>query len=139
RNANPYDGEAYYNLGLCLRYLERDDEAYDTFYKATWNQPWAGASYHALAEMDCTRRDWNVALDHLNRSLRLNTDNLRARNLKVMVLRRLGQSGQAGALLEDTLRLDRLDWWGRHLGDQKMTCDLQTLLDIGHDYARAGF
>ena len=29
RNANPYDGEAYYNLGLCLRYLDRDDEAYD--------------------------------------------------------------------------------------------------------------
>ena len=40
RNANPYDGEAYYNLGLCLRHLGRDDEAYDAFYKSTWNQAW---------------------------------------------------------------------------------------------------
>src|SRR5258705_4693530 len=79
RNANPYDGEACYNLGLCLRYLNRDADAYAAFYKATWNQAWAGASYHALAEIDCARQDWNLALDHLNRSLRLDTHNLRAR------------------------------------------------------------
>src|SRR5262249_25171230 len=29
RNANPYDEEPHYNLGLALRYLGRDDEAYD--------------------------------------------------------------------------------------------------------------
>ena len=33
RNPNPYDGEALYNLGLTLRYLGRDDEAYAAFYK----------------------------------------------------------------------------------------------------------
>src|SRR5258707_3581995 len=54
---SPYDGEAHYNLGLCLRYLDRDDEAYDSFYKATWNQAWAAASYHALAEIDCARKN----------------------------------------------------------------------------------
>ena len=53
RNANPYDGEAYYNLGLCLRHLGRDDEAYAAFYKAVWNQAWMAAGYHALAEIDC--------------------------------------------------------------------------------------
>jgi hypothetical protein len=51
RNPNPRDGEAHYNLGLCLRYLGRDGEAYDTLYKATWNQAWAAAGYHALAEI----------------------------------------------------------------------------------------
>src|SRR6266403_1431306 len=113
RNGNPYDGEAYYNLGLCLRYLDRDDDAYSAFYKATWNQAWAGASYHALAEIDCARGDWATALDHLNRSLRFDTDNLRARNLKVMVLRELGQTSEAALLLQETLRLDGLDWWAR--------------------------
>ena len=35
RNANPDDGEPYYNLGLCLRHLGRDpDEAYAAFYKS---------------------------------------------------------------------------------------------------------
>jgi len=63
RNSNPYDGEAYYDLGLCLRYVGRDEEAYSSFYKATWNQAWAGASYHALAEIDCVRQDWITARD----------------------------------------------------------------------------
>ena len=139
RNANPYDGEPHYNLGLCLRYRARDDESYDSFYKAAWNQAWTGASYHCLAEIDCVRRDWNMALEHLARSLRFDADNLRARNLKVLALRKLDQASEAAALLRENLRLDRLDWWARHLSGHKMVCDLQTRLDVAHDYARAGF
>ena len=95
RNFNPADGEPLYNLGLCLVY-EMDaganvfEEAYASFYKATWNQAWQAAAYHALAELDCRKEHWATALDHLDRSLRMNTDNLRARNLKVIVLRKLG-------------------------------------------------
>jgi tetratricopeptide (TPR) repeat protein len=139
RNANPYDGEAFYNLGLCLRFQNRDDEAYDSFYKATWNQAWTAASYHALAEIDCTRKHWTAALDHLNRSLRFNTDNLRARNLKVIVLRKLNRPDEADDLLRQTLKLDPLDWWARHLDGENLGCDLQTQLDVVHDCARAGF
>jgi tetratricopeptide (TPR) repeat protein len=139
RNANPYDGEAYYNLGLCLRYCGRDDEAYAPFYKATWNQAWAGAGYHALAEIDSARKDWPAALEHLNCSLRFDTDNLRARDLKALVLRRLGDDAGAASLLQETLGLDRLDWWARHLRGEKPGCDLQARLDLAHDYARAGF
>jgi len=139
RNANPYDGEASYSLGLSLRYVGRDADAYDSFYKASWNQAWAGASYHALAEIDCVRKDWSMALDHLNRALSLDAENLRARNLKVIVLRKLCQTSQAAFLLEETLDLDRLDWWARHLSGEKLTCDIQTRLDIAYDYARAGF
>lgn len=170
RNANPGDGEPYYNLGLCLRYqMDRGgngkkalvknppagnhgeigpglptpspkyDEAYAAFYKATWNQAWAAAGYHALAEMDCRRRDWNAALDHLDRSLRFDTDNLRARDLKAIVLRALNQDDAADALLRETLALDPLDWWARHLSGGPLGCDLQTRLDLAHDFARAGF
>ncbi len=154
RNANPYDGEAYYNLGWCLRQLGRNNEAYDSFYKATWNQAWAAAGYHALAESDCARRHWPAAVEHLNRSLRFNTDNLRARNLKVIVLRKLAHAGlaadrsrsgkladpvsEAAALLRETRALDPLDWWARHLNGEELGCDLQTQLDLAHDYARAG-
>jgi tetratricopeptide (TPR) repeat protein len=139
RNANPADGEAYYNLGLCLRHLGRDDEAYDAFYKSVWNQAWQAPGYHALAELDCKKSDWSTALDHLNRSLRLNTDNLRARNLKVIVLRKLKCDREASALLRETLALDPLDWWARHLKGDKLVCDAQTVLDLAHDFARAGF
>ncbi|MEO7600481.1 MAG: DUF5107 domain-containing protein [Opitutus sp.] len=138
RNANPYDGEPYYNLGVALSYQDRFDDAYGAFYKATWNQSWQAAGFHALAEIDCRRSSWAVALDHLDRSLRLNTDNLRARNLRVLTLRQLGRSEEADHQLRDTLALDPLDAWARWLRDGHATCDTQTRLDMALDYARAG-
>ncbi len=173
RNANPYDGEPFYNLGLCLRYqldepsparlrsymgrsrreealtelvhgeqhqiAQLFDDAYAAFYKATWSQAWAAAAYHALAEMDCRRGNWKTALDHLDRSLRFNAENLRARDLKVIVFRRLGKTEAAEKMLQETLPLDPLDWWARHLNGEVLKCDLQTRLDLAHDLARAGF
>lgn len=139
RNPNPADGEPFYQLGLTLRFLGRHDEAYDAFYKATWNQAWQAAGFHALAEIDCTRRAWMRALDHLDRSLRLDTDNLRARNLRVMVLRELDRHEEAAQALGETLALDPLDWWARQLHGDALTCDTQTRLDLALDQARAGF
>jgi tetratricopeptide (TPR) repeat protein len=144
RNPNPYDGEAYYHLGLTLRHLGREEEAYAAFYKAAWNQAWAGAGYYALAELDCGRADWEAALDHLNRSLLFNADNSKARNLKVLVLRKFAGTGRASCsetatLLQETLALDPLDWWARHLNGDELDCDWQTRLDIALDCARSGF
>ena len=139
RNPNPYDGEPYYNLGLCLRHRDRDDEAYESFYKSTWNQAWAAAGYHALAEIDCSKKNWAAAWEHLNRCLRLNADNLRARNLGVLVLRELNRGEEAESLLRATLQLDPLDGWARHLNNKTVACDSQTRLDVAHDCARAGF
>jgi tetratricopeptide (TPR) repeat protein len=138
-NPNPYDGEPYYNLGLTLRYLHRDEEAYAAFYKATWNQAWQSAGYHAIAELDCKRNAWSQALDHLEKSLRVNTDNLRARNLRTLVLRKLGREDEAANSVQETLKLDRLDWWARSLSGEKISCETQTRLDLALDYMRAGF
>ena len=139
RNANPYDGEPLYHLGLTLRYLGRDREAYAALYKATWNQAWAATGFHVLAEIDCTRNDWTMALEHINRSLRFDTENLRARDLKVILLRKLNRNSEADTLLQETLASDPLDWWARYLRGDQLTCDLQTQLDIAHDFARSGF
>jgi len=139
RNANPADGEVHYHLGLCLRQRGQAVAAYDAFYKSVWNQAWQAAGYHALAELDCQKSDWSAALDHLDRSLRLNTDNLRARNLQVLVLRQLGRAGEAAESLRQTLALDPLDWWARQLAGAELKCDGQTALDVAHDLARAGF
>lgn len=149
RNANPYDGEAYYNLGLCLRYQSDAangeargglfEEAYAAFYKSTWNQAWQAAGFHALAEMDCRRADWRRALDHLDRALRANADNPRARDLKAMVLRRIGREPEAELLLGETLGLDILDGWARYLATGDFAGDLQTAIDVALDCARAGF
>ena len=146
RNANPADGEPYYQLGLCLRQKAFGaafdpavlDAAYAALYKSAWNQAWQPAAYHALAEIDALRGNLTEALDHIDRALRANADNLRARDLKVVVLRRLGRKSEAESLLHETLKLDPLDWWARHLGGERIACDVQVRLDLAQDFARAG-
>lgn len=139
RNPNPYDGEPHYQLGLTLCYQGKAAEAYAAFYKATWNQAWAGAGYHAIAELDCVRGDWALALTHLDHALRHAADNLRARALRVLVLRRLSRTVEADTTLAAVRALDPLDAWTHHLAEGDFPFDAQIRLDVAHDYVRAGF
>jgi tetratricopeptide (TPR) repeat protein len=138
-NPNPYDGEPYYNLGLALRFQGRAREAYAAFFKATWNAAWRGPAYHALAEFDCFGMDWPAALDHLQSCLRVETPSLNARNLKTMVLGKLGKTAEADVLLQETRALDRLDTWSRYLESGAAPAGGQQILDLSFDLARAGF
>jgi tetratricopeptide (TPR) repeat protein len=139
RNPNPYDGEAHYTLGLTLLYQRRPLEAYDAFYKATWNAAWRGPAHHRLAEIDCARGAWPQALDHMERSLRSDVDNLNARSLKAAILRRLGRGEDASRLIASTLALDPLDISTRSLHDGQAPADGQQRLDLIFDLWRAGF
>lgn len=85
----PKDGEGLYYLGVALRAHGKTNKAYDFFYQASWTSAWHTAGYYQLAEIDCLRGDYTTALDHLNRSISTNSDNLRALNLKTIVLRKL--------------------------------------------------
>lgn len=138
RNPNPYDGEPFYNLGLALLYRERIAEAYDAFYKSTWNAAWRSPAYHRLAEIDCSRREWTTALDHLDCSLRAEADNLNARALKSVVLRKLGCEEEAAALLAATHALDPLDIFSRWLMNNNPPANDQQRLDLSFDLLRAG-
>ena len=139
RNPNPYDGEPFYNLGLTLRFLGRDGEAYSAFYKATWNAAWRAPAFYALAELDCREQRWESALDHLDRSLAAERDHLNARDLMVMVLRKLDRAEEADAIARQTLKIDPLDFWARWLIDEPMSCDAQVKLDLSLNLANAGF
>jgi tetratricopeptide (TPR) repeat protein len=137
RNPNPYDGEPHYNLGLALSYQGRISEAYEAFYKSTWNAAWRGPGYHRLAEIDSSRQQWTQALDHIERSLRAEEDNLNARNLKAVVLRRLGRNVEAEAFLKLTCELDPLDNWSRYLATGSVPLDGHQQLDLGFDMLRS--
>lgn len=138
RNPNPYDGEPYYNLGQVLLYLNRKEDAYDAFYKATWNAAWRGPGYHRLAEIDCRNREWEKALEHIERSLRADSDNLNARNLKAVILDRLERSSAAMALLQETCQLDPLDNFSRFLAVGSSPTNGQQRLDLIFDLLRPG-
>ena len=93
--AAPRDGEPYYYLGLALREQDRDAEAGDALFKATWSQAWRGPAYFALAELATKRRDLAAALDLVEKSLEANALNTRALNLKAAVLRHLDRHQEA--------------------------------------------
>lgn len=106
RNPNPIDGEALYNLGLTLRYQGRDKEAYDLFYKSTWNSTWMDNGYFQLARLETKSGNWSAALEVVDRSLIRNWHSHKTRSLKASILRKLGEKQAAFALIEESLKLD---------------------------------
>jgi tetratricopeptide (TPR) repeat protein len=136
-NSNPRDGEPHYNLGLTRRFQGRHKEAYNAFYKATWNAAWRAPAFFALAECDAANDDWRSALDHVQRSLKADTDNLNARNLLGLVLEKLGDPTAAERVFLETLSLDPLDIGARwHTGIKPRNG--QECLDLAFDLIRAG-
>lgn len=110
RNPNPYDSEAYYQLGLSLKLQGRDEEAFAAFYKAVWSAAWQDSGYFSLAGIACGRGSYGEALELVERSLIRNSRNYKARHLKAALLRRLGKPAKALAWAEETLALDPADF-----------------------------
>ena len=136
-NPNPRDGEPFYNLGVSYRFQGRYKEAYNVFYKATWNAAERAPAYFALAECDAARQHWHTAIEHLHLSLRSDADNLNARNLLAIVFRKLGDTTAANQTLDEILALDPLDIaarWQRGIAP----ANGQERLDLAFDLMRAG-
>ena len=110
RNPNPYDGEAYYGLGMTLKRQGRLEEAFAALYKAVWSAAWQDAGYFSLAQIAAEKGADEEALDLAERSLVRNSRNYKARQLKAALLRRTGRADEALAFAEETLRLDAADF-----------------------------
>lgn len=106
RNPNPYDGEPYYNLGLCLRFLGRNTEAYGAFFKATWSNAWKATGYFAVAQLDVANGDYSKALQHIDLAIDGNANNSKAYVVKAAVLRRLGIEEKVSTVLNTALERD---------------------------------
>lgn len=110
RNPNPYDGEPIYNLGLALKYQGRLDEAYNRFYKATWNGAWQDAGYLACAQISCRRDNYEEALYEVDRSLLRNWHNAKARALKAAILVKMGKDQEAKDFCRESLKIDPFNY-----------------------------
>ena len=149
-NPNPYDGEPVYYLALTDTYLGDLEKAYDGFYKATWNAAWQAAGFYHLACLSCRKGDYAQALAHIEQGLIYNWHNMKARDLKAALLRRLGREAEARQWIGETLGIDPLDHNSRNellfLGDQTQRAELDALLHRDHntyielagDYMEAG-
>lgn len=110
RNPNPYDSEPLYNLGLCLKYQGRLDEAYDCFYKATWSAAQQDQAYFACAQISVAQQRYEDALYELERAIARNAYNHKARGLKVAVLNILARKSEARKYSAESLVLDPFNY-----------------------------
>ena len=148
-NPHPADGQAHYLLGLTLLRLGQDEEAYASFAKAAWLRGWAGPAQYQLAVIDARAGRDPVALSRVAEALRSEPDHLQARDLRVVLLRRLGRRAEAETALRATRSLDRLDVWAGHLQERPTdrdddgqsrggSAEARALIDVGCEFARVG-
>ena len=151
RNPNPYDGEPVYNLALALKYQGKVSEAYELFWKATWNKAWADAGYFEAAKISTMQGRYEDALDEVNRCLNNNWHNHKARALKAAILRKLGETSDALALIDESLEYDLFNYGCRYEQylieqDENMLTEMKQMMrrsaqnydEVALDYVAAG-
>ena len=151
RNPNPYDGEPIYNLALALKYQSKVDEAYELFWKATWNKAWADAGYFEAAKISTMQGRYEDALDEIDRCLNNNWHNHKARALKAAILRKLGLFSEALILIEESLEYDLFNYGCRYEKylleqDEDVLAEMKQMLrkcaqnydEVALDYCAAG-
>jgi tetratricopeptide (TPR) repeat protein len=158
-NPNPYDGEPLYNFGLALLLQKKTNEAFDAFYKASWNNAWQDKSFLQLSRIEAGRHNYVSALQLAEESLIRNYHGMQARHLKAVILRKLNREQEARTFIAQTLTLDPFDFgsgnelylllkkeddkrkansWLEEL-TLRMRDDANTYIEIALDYSRAGF
>ena len=110
RNPNPYDGEPQFYLGVVNKFLGNMKSAYECFWKSTWNKAWADAGYFEAACISMDGERWEDALDELERALISNSHNHKARAMKAVVLRKLGQKDEALAWIKESFKMDPFNY-----------------------------
>lgn len=110
----PADARARYYLGLALKALGQIPEAEKDLYRASWDLAFQSAACLELAELSCLNRDYNAALERIERSLSTNRLNRRARDNRIAILRHLGRTGQARDAARRALADDPLDFRARN-------------------------
>ena len=149
RNQHPNDTEAFYLKGIALCYLEKEKEAYDVLFKAAWNYGYRSPAYYKLGTLDCRNQNYTAALEKLDISLGLNYGHTKAKNLKIAILRHLGQKSEAKAMAKASTEDDLLDLWAmfelNHFTDnteyilETFGQKPENFIDIVCDYVEAGF
>ena len=146
RNQHPTDTEAFYLKGVALAYLGKDQEAYDTLWRAAWNYAHRSAALFELACLDCKMGDFKAALEKIDESLGLNKGHTKAQNLKAAILRHLGCKS-AKALAEENAQDDLLDLFAiveySHYADMsnklaQFRLTAENMIDVAIDYLREG-
>ncbi len=158
RNPNPYDGEPYYNLGWSLLMQDKLNDAYEAFFKATWNDAWQHSGFLMLARIAAKQQRYGLALAHIDKALIRNFHSHTARHVKAALLRKLNRPQEALQVIAESIAIDPFNngcYYERFLihkqlgNQQEATNTLQQVqrllrndrnnyIELSLDYAHAG-
>ena len=151
RNPNPFNGEPYYNLGVCLKLQGNEHAAYDAFYKAVWNDAWQHAGFLQLTKIKTKQQEYKLALYLIEKSLVRNYHSITARHLKTILLRKSGDTDKAKHLIDASVEHDVFNygcWFEKYLLEKDnevlkrftelMRNALNNYLELSLDYADTG-
>lgn len=146
KNPNPYYGECYFNLGLAYEADGQDDKAYDAFFKSTWSAETQNIAFYWLACLATRKGDFTQALEFVDKALVRNWHDMKARTLKLALLRHMNLSIEntltesiaidplyMGILFEQAINKNDFSFW-----KNKMRDNAHNYLELALIYIKAG-
>lgn len=146
KSPNPGYGEPLFNLGLVQKIQGNYAEAYDSFYKATWNDDTQGSAWYQLACLESMKEEFGQAMTFLDKALIKNQHHMKARVLRLAILRKLEKDNRAdiltnfgvdaldlGTYYEQSCHGEKAEWL------QVMRGEINNFLELAGDYMSYGF
>lgn len=141
-NKNPINGEAFTLRALSHWYRGAYDKAYDDFYQATWSYAEQHLAFYYLAAIACLRAQYATALDFIEQSIGRQADSVKARAMKVYILKKLGKSDQVSALIQRNKAENPFDYLSLFEEESEAIRSIhsnsQRLLELARHYAEFG-
>ncbi len=109
RNTHPYDTEAFYIKGMALKYLGKDEEAFDALSKAAWDFRWRCAALYELGCLEMKSGNYVGAIEKFDTSASLSGNHNLAKLMKAICLRLLGNTDTAKIIVSEVLAADCLE------------------------------
>jgi tetratricopeptide (TPR) repeat protein len=106
----PKEGELFYYLALAQKGAGKTDDAYRSFFQATWYYEWFSSAYYQLALMESSRGDYAKALEFVEKAYSTNNKDGSIILLYSALLRTQGEREKALALVNNLLSHDPVNF-----------------------------
>ncbi|MDR1097060.1 MAG: DUF5107 domain-containing protein [Tannerella sp.] len=135
----PKEGELFYHLALAQKGQGKIDEAYGSFFQATWYYEWFSSSYYQLALIESNRKNYGQALEFIKKAYSTNMNDGSITILYSALLRKLNREKEAFALVNKLLEFDPINFaaiYERELsqGNSSLTKWHKNMQDIDNNY-----
>jgi tetratricopeptide (TPR) repeat protein len=106
----PKEGELFYYLGLAQKWLGKEEEAYDNFFRATWYYEWYSSSYYQLALIESKRGNYKRASEFIANAYSTNNNDGSINVIYSSLLRKNNKTRDAIALIDRLLEKDPINF-----------------------------